>query len=184
MKKLVSVVAAFVLCLAMTATCFAASPVKATLKSGNVTLSEVSADVSQAIQTQTGTKEALKTVLGDKFTETAAVVSVFDLSGAGGEVEVEIAGIAAGDSVVVLHWVSGDMTKAPEVLSATAGAGTVKFTTGSCSPFAVVKLASAAATTPEAAASPKTSEAGAMAAVAVMLISAAGIAVLNRRKFA
>ena len=178
MKKLVSVVAALVLCFAMTTTCFAASPVKATLKSGNVTLTEASSTTATAINEKTGTKEALKAVLGDKFTESAAVVSAFELSGAGGEVEVAITGIAAGDSVVVLHWVGGDMTKAPEVLSATAGDGTVKFTTGSCSPFAVVKLA--AATT----GSPKTSESGAMAAVALMLISAAGIVVLNRRKFA
>ncbi len=180
MKKLVSVVAAFVLCLAMTTTCFAASPVKATAISlpEGTTLTEVSEETATAI-TQATTSEKLATLVGSS---TASVISVFELNGNGGEVEVAIAGIAAGDTVKVLHWVGGDMTATPEVLDATTGDGTVKFTTTSCSPFAVVKVASAATTT--AATSPKTSEAGAMAAVAVMLISAAGIVVLNRRKFA
>ena len=91
----------------------------------------------------------------------------------------DLFGIKAGDSVVVLHWVDGDMTKAPEVLSATASDGAIKFTTSSLSPFAIVKLASADGS----AASPKTGEAT-MAVVALMLLSAAGIVVLNRKKLA
>ena len=178
MKKVVSVMAALILCFAMSATCFAASPVKVTAKSTNVTVAEVTEEQATAIA-QVATKEGLKTVLGDKFTETASVIATFDLQGTAGEVELNVTGIKAGDSVVVLHWVDGDMTKAPEVLSATASDGAIKFTTSSLSPFAIVKLASADGS----AASPKTGEAT-MAVVALMLLSAAGIVVLNRKKLA
>lgn len=178
MKKVVSVMAALILCFAMSVTCFAASPVKVTAKSTNVTVAEVTEGQATAIA-QVATKEGLKTVLGDKFTETASVIATFDLQGTAGEVELNVTGIKAGDSVVVLHWVDGDMTKAPEVLSATASDGAIKFTTSSLSPFAIVKLASADGS----AASPKTGEAT-MAVVALMLLSAAGIVVLNRKKLA
>lgn len=178
MKKVVSVMAALILCFAMSVTCFAASPVKVTAKSTNVTVAEVTEEQS-AVIAQVATKEGLKTVLGDKFTETASVIATFDLQGTAGEVELNVTGIKAGDSVVVLHWVDGDMTKAPEVLSATASDGAIKFTTSSLSPFAIVKLASADGS----AASPKTGEAT-MAVVALMLLSAAGIVVLNRKKLA
>ena len=178
MKKVVSVMAALILCFAMSVTCFAASPVKVTAKSTNVTVAEVTEKQATAIA-QVATKEGLKTVLGDKFTETASVIATFDLQGTAGEVELNVTGIKAGDSVVVLHWVDGDMTKAPEVLSATASDGAIKFTTSSLSPFAIVKLASADGS----AASPKTGEAT-MAVVALMLLSAAGIVVLNRKKLA
>ncbi len=178
MKKVVSVMAALILCFAMSVTCFAASPVKVTAKSTNVTVAEVTEEQATAIA-QVATKEGLKTVLGDKFTETASVIATFDLQGTAGEVELNVTGIKAGDSVVVLHWVDGDMTKAPEVLSATASDGAIKFTTSSLSPFAIVKLASADGS----AASPKTGEAT-MAVVALMLLSAAGIVVLNRKKLA
>ena len=177
MKKVVSVVAALVMCLAMSVTCFAASPVKVTAKSSNVTVGEVSTEQAAAIE-KVATKEGLKAILGDKFTEAASVIATFDLTGTAGEVELNVTGIAQGDSVVVLHWVDGDMTKAPEVLAATAGDGTIKFTTSSLSPFAIVKLASATGS-----ASPKTGET-AMAVMALMLISAAGIVVLNRKKIA
>ena len=178
MKKVVSVMAALILCFAMSVTCFAASPVKVTAKSTNVTVAEVTEGQATAIA-QVATKEGLKTVLGDKFTETASVIATLDLQGTAGEVELNVTGIKAGDSVVVLHWVDGDMTKAPEVLSATASDGAIKFTTSSLSPFAIVKLASADGS----AASPKTGEAT-MAVVALMLLSAAGIVVLNRKKLA
>lgn len=178
MKKVVSVMAALILCFAMSVTCFAASPVKVTAKSTNVTVAEVTEKQATAIA-QVATKEGLKTVLGDKFTGTASVIATFDLQGTAGEVELNVTGIKAGDSVVVLHWVDGDMTKAPEVLSATASDGAIKFTTSSLSPFAIVKLASADGS----AASPKTGEAT-MAVVALMLLSAAGIVVLNRKKLA
>lgn len=178
MKKVVSVMAALILCFAMSVTCFAASPVKVTAKSTNVTVAEVTEEQS-AVIAQVATKEGLKTVLGDKFTETASVIATFDLQGTAGEVELNVTGIKAGDSVVVLHWVDGDMTKAPEVLSATASDGAIKFTTSSLSPFAIVKLASADGS----AASPKTGEAT-MAVVALMLLSAAGIVALNRKKLA
>lgn len=178
MKKVVSVVAALVMCLAMSVTCFAASPVKVTAKSSNVTVGEVSTEQVTAIKAIAESKETLKTILGDKFTEAATVVSYFDLEGTAGEVELNVTGIASGDSVVVLHWANGDMTAAPEVLSATAGDGTIKFTTSSLSPFAIVKLASATGS-----ASPKTGETT-MAVMALMLISAAGIVVLNRKKIA
>ena len=178
MKKVVSVMAALILCFAMSVTCFAASPVKVTAKATNVTVAEVTEKQATAIA-QVATKEGLKTVLGDKFTETASVIATFDLQGTAGEVELNVTGIKAGDSVVVLHWVDGDMTKAPEVLSATASDGAIKFTTSSLSPFAIVKLASADGS----AASPKTGEAT-MAVVALMLLSAAGIVVLNRKKLA
>ena len=178
MKKVVSVMAALILCFAMSVTCFAASPVKVTAKSTNVTVAEVTEGQATAIA-QVATKEGLKTVLGDKVTETASVIATFDLQGTAGEVELNVTGIKAGDSVVVLHWVDGDMTKAPEVLSATASDGAIKFTTSSLSPFAIVKLASADGS----AASPKTGEAT-MAVVALMLLSAAGIVVLNRKKLA
>lgn len=177
MKKVVSVVAALVMCLAMSVTCFAASPVKVTAKSSNVTVGEVSTEQAAAIE-KVATKESLKAILGDKFTEAASVIATFDLTGTAGEVELNVTGIAQGDSVVVLHWVDGDMTKAPEVLAATAGDGTIKFTTSSLSPFAIVKLASATGS-----ASPKTGETT-MAVMALMLISAAGIVVLNRKKIA
>lgn len=178
MKKVVSVMAALILCFAMSVTCFAASPVKVTAKSTNVTVEKLTEEQATAIA-QVATKEGLKTVLGDKFTETASVIATFDLQGTAGEVELNVTGIKAGDSVVVLHWVDGDMTKAPEVLSATASDGAIKFTTSSLSPFAIVKLASADGS----AASPKTGEAT-MAVVALMLLSAAGIVVLNRKKLA
>ncbi len=178
MKKVVSVMAALILCFAMSVTCFAASPVKVTAKSTNVTVAEVTEEQATAIA-QVATKEGLKTVLGDKFTETASVIATFDLQGTAGEVELNVTGIKAGDSVAVLHWVDGDMTKAPEVLSATASDGAIKFTTSSLSPFAIVRLASADGS----AASPKTGEAT-MAVVALMLLSAAGIVVLNRKKLA
>ena len=132
MKKVVSVMAALILCFAMSVTCFAASPVKVTAKSTNVTVAEVTEEQATAIA-QVATKEGLKTVLGDKFTETASVIATFDLQGTAGEVELNVTGIKAGDSVVVLHWVDGDMTKAPEVLSATASDGAIKFTTSSLS---------------------------------------------------
>lgn len=182
MKKLASVVAALVLCFAMTTTAFAASPVKATLKSApeGTTLSDVSGEVAASITTAT-TADKLEALVGSK---TATVVSVFDLAGTtAGEVEVAVTGIKSGDTVKVLHWVGGDMTKAPEVLGATAGDGSVKFTTSSYSPFAVVLVNSAAAASTTAT-SPKTSEAETMTAIAVMLISAAGIVVLNRKKIA
>lgn len=179
MKKVVSVMAALILCFAMSVTCFAASPAKVTAKSTNVTVADVMTEEQAAAIAQVATKEGLKTVLGDKFTETASVIATFDLQGTAGEVELNVTGIKAGDSVVVLHWVDGDMTKAPEVLSATASDGAIKFTTSSLSPFAIVKLASADGS----AASPKTGEAT-MAVVALMLLSAAGIVVLNRKKLA
>lgn len=178
MKKVVSVMAALILCFAMSVTCFAASPGQVTAKSTNVTVEKLTKEQATAIA-QVATKEGLKTVLGDKFTETASVIATFDLQGTAGEVELNVTGIKAGDSVVVLHWVDGDMTKAPEVLSATASDGAIKFTTSSLSPFAIVKLASADGS----AASPKTGEAT-MAVVALMLLSAAGIVVLNRKKLA
>ncbi len=178
MKKVVSVVAALVMCLAMSVTCFAASPVKVTAKSSNVTVDEVSTEQATAIKAIAENKESLKAVLGNKFTEAATVVSYFDLEGTAGEVELNVTGIASGDSVVVLHWVNGDMTAAPEVLSATAGDGTITFNVSSFSPFAIVKLASATGS-----ASPKTGETT-MAVMALMLISAAGILVLNRKKIA
>ena len=176
MKKVVSVVAALVMCLAMSVTCFAASPSAVTVKSGNVKVSEVSAEASTAIKAAT-TKEGLKTILGDKFTEAASVVRVFELTGEGGDVVLEVPEIAAGDTVVVLHWNKG-LDQAPEVLAATAGDKTISFHTDSCSPFAIVKLASATGS-----ASPKTGETT-MAVMALMLISAAGIVVLNRKKIA
>ncbi len=177
MKKVVSVVAALVMCFAMTVTCFAASPSAITVKSGNVTLSEVSTETSAAITAAT-TKEGLKTILGDKFTEAATVVRVFELTGTESDVVLTVPEIAAGDSVVVLHWKDGDMTAAPEVIPATAGDKTLSFHVNSCSPFAIVKLASASGS-----ASPKTGETT-MAVMALMLISAAGIVVLNRKKIA
>lgn len=177
MKKVVSVAAALVMCLAMSVTCFAASPSAITVKSGNVKVSAVSAETETAIKAAT-TKDGLKAILGDKFTEAASVVRVFELTGEESDVVLEVPEIAKGDTVVVLHWVDGDMTKAPEVLAATAGDKTISFHTKSCSPFAIVKLASATGS-----ASPKTGETT-MAVMALMLISAAGIVVLNRKKIA
>ncbi len=181
MKKLVSVVAALVLCLAMTTTAFAASPVKATLISypeGTV-LTEVAPGVATAIAEATS-EAKLPTVLGG---QKGHVVSTFDLKVVNpGEVTVAVTGIKAGDNVKVLHWVGGDMTKAPEVLDAVAADGSVKFNVTSGSPFAVVVLDGAVSST--TATSPKTAEAGMMTALVVMLLSAAGIVVLNKKKFA
>ena len=183
MKKLVSVVAALVLCLAMTTTAFAASPVKVTVISApdgtvqNVVAPEVATAIAEA------TSEAkLPTVLGG---QKGHVVSTFDLTVVNpGEVTVAVTGIKAGDNVKVLHWVGGDMTKAPEVLDAVAADGSVKFNVTSGSPFAVVVLDGATATAATTATSPKTAEAGMMTALVVMLLSAAGIVVLNKKKFA
>lgn len=172
MKKVVSVVAALVLSLAMGVTCFAASPVKVTSKTEGVTVGEAAAEVTAAVDT----KEELKAVLGDKYTDAASVVAVFELTGTPGKVELAVTGISAGDSIVVLHWANG-LSAAPEVLNATAGDGTVTFTASSFSPFAIVKLASAGT-------APKTGDVAAVSVVALMLISAAGILVVNRRKFA
>lgn len=178
MKKVLSVVAALVLCFAMSMTAFAASPsnVNAVKLPAGTTLTAASADTTAAIQKVAADSAKMKALVGSA---SAQVVAIFELNGNGGECEVAVTGIAAGDTVKVLHWVGGDMTKDPEVLNATAGNGTVKFTTASCSPFAVVKVASAAGSN---SASPKTGETAPIAAVAVMLVSAAGIVMLNRKK--
>lgn len=193
MKKLVSVVAALVLCLAMTTTAFAASPVKSTVKNApeGTVQAEVAPEVATAIAEATS-EANLPTVLGG---QKGHVVSTFDLTvTTSGEVEVAVTGIKAGDNVKVLHWVGGDMTKAPEVLDAVAADGSVKFYATSGSPFAVVVLDGTVSTTKNAsgatataattATSPKTAEAGMMTALIVMLLSAAGIVVLNKKKFA
>ena len=193
MKKLVSVVAALVLCLAMTTTAFAASPVKAIVISApeGTVQNEVKPADAEAIAEATS-EANLPTVLGG---QKGQVLATFDLTIVNpGEVTVAVTGINAGDNVKVLHWVGGDMTKAPEVLDAVAADGSVKFYATSGSPFAVVKLAGTASTTNNAsgatataattATSPKTAEAGMMTALVVMLLSAAGIVVLNKKKFA
>lgn len=193
MKKLVSVVAALVLCLAMTTTAFAASPTNAIVISAPAGTVQNEVKPADAEAIAKATSEAnLPTVLGG---QKGQVVSTFDLTIATpGEVTVAVTGINAGDNVKVLHWVGGDMTKAPEVLDAVAADGSVKFYATSGSPFAVVKLAGTASTTNNAsgatataattATSPKTAEAGMMTALVVMLLSAAGIVVLNKKKFA
>ena len=187
MKKLVSVVAALVLCLAMTTTCFAASPVKITSDTPGVDVVNVKPQDIEKVDKATATKDSIQSVINSvasgKYTVSeAATVAVFALENVvDKDVTINVEAVKAGKTYVVVHW-KDDGTV--EVIDPKAVAeGKITFHVNSCSPFAIVEVTSTAvAQTP--ATSPKTSEAGAMAAVAVMLISAAGIVVLNRRKFA
>ncbi len=170
MKKVLSAVAALVLCFAMTTTAFAASPVtKVSVETKGVEVAEVKTDDVKTIENN---------FKKDAGSDKAELVAYFDLSSttvkAGEDVTVAIAGIKASETYVVLHYAATGVEK----LAATAVDGKITFKApATWSPFAVVKVEAAAT-------SPKTGETAPVAAMAVVLLAAAGIVVLNKKKLA
>lgn len=174
MKKFASVVAALTLVLAMSLNVCAAPSVSklptATTASGAV--------VTVKNTSEENTKQAvaqLATVAGVSAEEakTYSAAVAIDVSAAeAGDVTLNIAGIKAGDAVIVLHKCS---VHGWEKLPATVGNGTITVAFHNYSPVIIFVKAGAA--------SPKTADAGITTAAAVAVIAIAALAV-SKKKFA
>lgn len=144
MKKFITAALACVLTLGMSVTAFAA---------GSVTGSQTTAVDSKGNQVSV-TVTALSTTEKTEATTEAqnkygvAPLWSNDITVVGASasnpitIQIPVPGIKTGDTVVVLHKRSTDNVW--ETLNGTAGNGTVSVTVTSCSPFAVVRTATAA----------------------------------------
>lgn len=146
MKKIITAALALVLTLGMSVTAFAAPSVTAsqpTAKDSNgnavaVTVTELTTAAKEESVSEAQTRYGVAP-LWSRDINVAGASATNPIT-----IEIPVAGINAGDTVVVLHKRSVDNVW--EELTGVAGNGTVSVTVTSCSPFAVVRTATATAT--------------------------------------
>ena len=145
MKKIITAALALVLTLGMSVTAFAASSVtvsQPTAKDSNgnavaVTVSELTTATKEESVSEAQTRYGVAP-LWSKDINVAGASATNPIT-----ITIPVAGVNSGDTIVVLHKRSTDNVW--EVLSGVAGNGTVAVTVTSCSPFAVVRTATATA---------------------------------------
>ena len=199
-KKLAAVVLSMVLCLGASVTTLAAGSPSA--NNSNTTTSQTTTaatevKVEQKAITQDALNDVQKEKLSGYFTDMAAVQTMINSvlglnysykSGVYGTYEltatdlsnpiaISVAGIKAGDTVVVAHLTSAGVWENVPVTNVADGVVYAKFT--SLSPVFVASVAD----TNAAATSPKTADAGMnMAMILVVVIAATGAVVYARRR--
>lgn len=145
MKKFMTAALACVLTLGMSVTAFAAPSV--TTEKTTATDSNGNAVVVVEAEVTAAEKEEATEKAQEAYGVAPLYVRDFDVAGASESnpvtIKIPVAAINAGDTVVVLHKRSVDNVW--ETLSGTAGDGFVTVTVTSCSPFAVVRTATASA---------------------------------------
>ena len=199
-KKLAAVVLSMVLCLGASVTTLAAGSPSANNSStttSQTTTAATEVKVEQKAITQDALNDVQKEKLSGYFTDMAAVQTMINSvlglnysykSGVYGTYEltatdlsnpiaISVAGIKAGDTVVVAHLTSAGVWENVPVTNVADGVVYAKFT--SLSPVFVASVAD----TNAAATSPKTADAGMnMAMILVVVIAATGAVVYARRR--
>ena len=198
MKKVLAIVSAAVMTVAMASTAFAAPSPSVTGivtavgngkdANGNAiqaTLSEVPAEY-KAVADEIKTAAKLEEVLGDQYEEGMQVVDIKDVTVPEGTVfpatlTFTVTGVTASSKVTVLHY---DTTKgAWEIVDSKAGNGTVEATFNSLSPVAfVVDGQTAAAGTSTSPKTGETSAAGVAGVVAVAAVLGMGVLSFRRKR--
>lgn len=192
-KKIIGVVAAAVLVLAMNVTALAAPSVSVSgvvsVKNGvdangkaiTATLAEVPAEYQDAVAS-VKTAATLKALLGDAYKDTMSVVDVKDVSVPEGTpmpvtITFNVPGVTANTAVAVLHY--NTESKSWEVVESKAGQGTITATFTSLSPVAFVVDKSTA----ESVTSPKTGESSKTVLFGtIAVLAACGVVGLSRKK--
>lgn len=174
MKKFVSLAAALTLVLAMSLNVCAAPSVSKLPTATTASGADVSVKNTSSQYTLQATSElvGVASISEEEAKSYSAAVTVDVSAKEAGDVTLNIPGIKAGDSVIVLHKCS---VHGWEKLPATVSNGAVTATFHNYSPVVVFVKAGAA--------SPKTADAGITTAAVVAVIAIAGL-VVSRKKFA